>query len=89
MVGVARKHLKAAYVGLQKFLQQKWAFMQRSTQGLGKEIFPGGEGPLVGVPPGTFPWIGRAHAQLYNHEIFGQAYGDCNHGSDPDGTGKF
>ena len=29
-------NLQAAFVGLQRSLQQEWIFVQRSTQGLGK-----------------------------------------------------
>ena len=32
---VSRKHPQSAYVGLQKSLQQEWAFMQRVTPGIG------------------------------------------------------
>ena len=31
---VARKHLQSAYAGLQKSLQQEWAFVQRVTPGI-------------------------------------------------------
>ena len=31
ITGVAHKHLKGAYKGLQKFLQCEWAFVQNAT----------------------------------------------------------
>ena len=33
LAGVARKHPQSAYAGLQKSLQQEWAFVQRVTLG--------------------------------------------------------
>ena len=39
MAGVDHKHLQAAYVGLQKYLQQEWSFIQRTTQGRGEEFW--------------------------------------------------
>ena len=33
LAGLARKHPQSAYAGLQKSLQQDWAFMQRFTPG--------------------------------------------------------
>ena len=44
---------------------------------------------MVGAPPGTIPWGGRAHDRPENHGIHGQARGDRNPRSDHDGTGKF
>ena len=38
--GVARKHPQSAYAGLQKSLQQEWAFVQRVTPGIGNEFGP-------------------------------------------------
>ena len=35
MSGVAHRHLQMAYTGLQKSLQQEWAFVQRVTPGIG------------------------------------------------------
>ena len=32
---VAQKHPQSAYAGLQKSLQQEWAFVQRVTPGVG------------------------------------------------------
>ena len=36
--GVAHWHLQTAYVGLQKSLQQEWAFVQHITPGIGMEF---------------------------------------------------
>ena len=38
MAGVARRHLQTAYAGLQKSLQQEWAFVQRFTLGVRMEF---------------------------------------------------
>ena len=38
--GVAHKHPQSVYAGLQKSLQQEWAFMQRVTPGIGKAFGP-------------------------------------------------
>ena len=35
LAGVTHKHLQSAYAGLQKSLQQEWAFVQRVTPGVG------------------------------------------------------
>ena len=40
LVGVARKHPQSAYAGLQKSLQQEWAFVQRVTPVVGDSIGP-------------------------------------------------
>ena len=40
LVGVSRKHPQSAYSGLQKSLQQEWAFMQRVTPGVGDAFIP-------------------------------------------------
>ena len=37
---VSHKHLKSAYAGLQKSLQQDWAFVQRFTPGIGDAFGP-------------------------------------------------
>ena len=44
--GVARKHPSSAYTGLQKSLQQEWAFLQRVTPGI-RDAF----GPVEQVLP--------------------------------------
>ena len=38
--GVAHKHPQSAYTGLQKSLQQEWAFLKRVTPGVGEEFGP-------------------------------------------------
>ena len=38
--GVARKHLQSTYAGLQKSLQQGWAFVQQITHGIGDAFGP-------------------------------------------------
>ena len=35
LTGVSRKHLQSAYTGLQKSLQQEWAFVQMVSPGIG------------------------------------------------------
>ena len=45
LAGVALKHLKSAYAGLQNSLQQEWNFVQRMTPGVGGSIQPGRGGP--------------------------------------------
>ena len=37
---VSRKHPQSAYAGLQKSLQQEWAFMQRVAPGVGDAFGP-------------------------------------------------
>ena len=40
LAGVYRKHRQSAYAGLQKSLQQEWAFVQRVTLGIGNAFGP-------------------------------------------------
>ena len=40
LAGVSRKHPQSAYAGLQKSLQQEWAFVQRVTPGIGDAFRP-------------------------------------------------
>ena len=40
LAGVALKHPQSAYAGLQKSLQQEWAFVQRVTTGVGAAFRP-------------------------------------------------
>ena len=40
LAGVAHKHPQSAYAGLQKYLQQEWAFVQRVTPGVGEAFGP-------------------------------------------------
>ena len=37
---VSRKHPQSAYAGLQKSLQQEWAFVQQVTPGVGDYFVP-------------------------------------------------
>ena len=54
MAGVAHKHPQAAYVGLQKSLQQEWAFVQRATKGLGEDFQPVEKALWEGFLPDLF-----------------------------------
>ena len=40
LAGVALKHPQSAYAGMQKSLQQEWAFVQRVTPGVGALFGP-------------------------------------------------
>ena len=40
LAGVGHKHPQSAYAGLQKFLQQEWAFVQRVTPGVREAFVP-------------------------------------------------
>ena len=40
LLGVDRKHRQSAYTGLQKSLQQEWAFLQQVTPGIGDAFGP-------------------------------------------------
>ena len=40
LAGVALKHPQSAYAGLQKSLQQEWAFVQRVSPGVGAALGP-------------------------------------------------
>ena len=40
LTGVSHNHLQSAYAGLQKSLQQEWAFMQRVILGTGDAFGP-------------------------------------------------
>ena len=40
LAGVVRKHPQSAYAGLQKSLQQEWAFLERVTPGIGNAFGP-------------------------------------------------
>ena len=40
LAGVAGRHPKSAYAGLQKSLYQEWAFMQRVTPGVDMAFQP-------------------------------------------------
>ena len=56
--GVARKHPKYAYAGLQKSLQQEWAFMQRVTPGIGDAFGPVEEEIETAFLPALFEGVG-------------------------------
>ena len=58
MAGVARKHLQYAYAGLQKSLQQEWAFVQRVTPGIGAEFGPVEEEIAKEFLPALFEGVG-------------------------------
>ena len=40
LAGISRKHPQSAYAGLQKSLQQEWAFVQQVTLGIGNAFGP-------------------------------------------------
>ena len=40
LVGVVRNQPQYAYMGLQKYLQQEWDFIQHATQVLGRTFHP-------------------------------------------------
>ena len=56
--GVARKHPQSAYTGLQKLLQQEWAFVQRVTPGIREEFGPAEEEIAKAFLPTLFKGIG-------------------------------
>ena len=58
LVGVARKHPQSAYAGLQKSLQQEWAFVQRVTPGIGKAFVPVEEDIAKAFFPALFEGAG-------------------------------
>ena len=58
LAGVARKHPKSAYAGLQKSLQQEWAFMQQVTPGIGEEFGPVEEEIAKAFFPALFEGVG-------------------------------
>ena len=51
---VACKHPQSTYVGLQKSLQQEWAFMQRVTPGIGDAFGPVEEEIATAFLPALF-----------------------------------
>ena len=58
LAGVARKHPQYAYAGLQKSLQQEWAFVQRFTPGRGEEFGPVEEEIEKAFLPAVFEGVG-------------------------------
>ena len=59
LAGVARKHPQSAYAGLQKSLQQEWAFVQRVTPGIGNEFGPVEEEIAKAFLPALFEGVGE------------------------------
>ena len=59
LAGVARKNLQSAYVGLQKSLQQEWAFMQQVTPGIGDAFGPVEEEIATAFLPALFEGVGN------------------------------
>ena len=57
--GVARKHLQSAYAGLQKSLQQEWAFVQRVTPGIGDAFGPVEQALQETCIPSLFQGLGE------------------------------
>ena len=68
MAGVVCKHPQSAYAGLQKPLQQEWAFMQRVTPGISNAFGPVEEEiakaflPALFEGSGTVPRGGKSPA---------------------------
>ena len=58
LAGVARKHPQSAYAGLQKSLQQEWAFMQRVTPGISNAFRPVEEEIAKAFLPALFEGVG-------------------------------
>ena len=58
MAGVARKHLQSAYAGLQKSLQQEWAFVQKVTPGIEDDFGPVEENIATAFLPALFMGVG-------------------------------
>ena len=58
LAGVARKHPQSAYAGLQKSLQQEWAFVQRVTPGTGNPFRPVKEEIAKAFLPALFEGAG-------------------------------
>ena len=58
LAGVDCKHPHSAYAGLQKSLQQKWAFVQRVTPGIGDAFGPVEEEIAKAFLPALFEGVG-------------------------------
>ena len=58
MAGVARKHPQSVYSGLQKALQQEWAFVQRINPGIGDAFCPVEEEIKTTLLPELFKGVG-------------------------------
>ena len=57
--GVSQKHPQSAYAGLQKSLQQEWAFVQRVTPGVGNAFRPVEMAPKETFLPALFEGLGE------------------------------
>ena len=58
LAGVACKHPQSAYAGLQKSLQQEWAFVQQVTPGIGDQFGPVEEEIAKAFLPELFEGVG-------------------------------
>ena len=58
LAGVARKHPQSAYAGLQKSLQQEWAFVQWVTPGISNAFGPVEEEITKAFLPALFDGAG-------------------------------
>ena len=56
--GVARKHPQSVYAGLQKSLQQEWAFVQQVTPGISDAFGPVEEEIAKAFLPTLFEGVG-------------------------------
>ena len=58
LTGMARKHPQSAYAGLQKSLQQEWAFVQQVTPGISNAFGPVEEEIAKAFLPALFEGVG-------------------------------
>ena len=58
LAGVDRKHPQSAYAGLQKSLQQEWAFVQRVKPGISNSFGPVEEEITKALLPALFEGVG-------------------------------
>ena len=72
---MARNHLQAAYADLQRSLQLEWAFLQRATQDLDKELYLVETALREEFLPELFLGGGGGHARPENHGVVGQSGG--------------
>ena len=73
LAGVALKHPQSAYAGLQNYLQQEWAFVQRVTPGVGGSIRPSRGGPPEGLCPGSLTRPAGGTDDAREHPSAGEA----------------
>ena len=59
LAGVSRKHPQSAYSGLQKSLQQEWAFIQRVNPGIGDAFVPAEQALWETFLPAIFQGLGE------------------------------